>query len=138
MSDVAGMCLKHAEHWFECADGPAAEHDAFGNRYVILCSGGVREEAQRLPALFEEPAHAARAWIRTLEEYCDDFVQWRLPQRAGARLCWRIKPELNLVLHHILLAPSEPERGHPKPLFVEEPWYTIYSRLSFPAPEDVA
>lgn len=94
-----------------------------GEPYVSMCSGGIRPEGERWPALYPTAEAAVKAWVQSVQDYCKG--------RPGA-FYWREYPsmihaEMVDVTH--LFHSDWPRDERNLPLGCVLDVYSVYSRF---------
>jgi hypothetical protein len=100
-----------------------------GEPYVIITSGGQKEEGEAFPAVCRDEETAVRLWLEAVHAYAKPLLAYHL-RDGKPRLYWRTYPEMKRF--HMTIAD---ERQTHREAGV---WYTVYSRLLISSTEPPA
>lgn len=125
--DHLAAAVARIERDFSCVDGHAMAVDAAGTPYVVICSGGLKEEGAQTPALYSTPEHAVNAWETALRMNSNSVagmptMAWQCAEQRSIRLSWRVRPEIDCRELVELREGAE--------VISTQKWWTVYSRLS--------
>jgi hypothetical protein len=101
-----------------------------GEPYVVICSGGMKEEGQHTPALCSSAELAVKLWFEAAMEYARSIAVL-----GRYTLYWRIVPELNN--YSILPATSAEWSKEQRDAMISTVWM-VYSRLLISAQPCIA
>ncbi len=105
----------------EPGDVQAAGAAPTGERYIVISTGGEKEEGARCPALFLSAEAAIADWLLHVREHAR-----KQGAAKGSPLYWRVKPEINEGRMMRQWWRDGPESA---PGWYEESFFVIYSRL---------
>ena len=117
--------LKEVESRYKCVDGDPYHICQTGDSYVVLCSGGLKDEGKPCPAYYSTPDLAIKAWLDAFNNYSKGL--------KGV-LYWRVRPEI--MKDEVIPANAI---DWPKGAVVASTvmWYVVYSRLVISDKEEV-
>ena len=122
--------VAEAGRTFCCTDGPSSSLGPTGEPYVIVVTGGIKEEGEPHPVLCSTPEQAVKLWLDAVTEYGQRPINESTTHTHGyvpiggkrwMPLYWRARPEMNEI--------DYAECGVPKYLNPVQRRYVVYSRL---------
>lgn len=119
------MTLHEAVRMFEACffvGSPTAQSvSVTGESYVVVVSGGLVTEGDRLPALYSNPDLAIAAWLQAARDYAH--------AANGKSLYWRICPELTSF--NVIECDENGDNKWPADLkkALVRRYYQVYSRM---------
>lgn len=98
-----------------CKTGAAMAICETGERYIAINSGGIKEEGERLPALYSSEEAASEAWCSAAMSY------FSVKNHPPGTLYWRLRPTMRS--EQLLVVGSDPKD------FPPHSYYWVTSRL---------
>lgn len=110
------------ESWFTVWPEQGNYHQAAtGEPYVVVVSGGLADEAERIPVLCATPEIAIRLWFQAMFDHTIG--------RIGQTMYWRTAPELDESYFLAVEPDGSSSLDREMRAMLTRKYYTVYSRL---------